>query len=180
MIHVDGLKARLSEITESDARNIIRLRNDMDINRFLSSSTEISYEQQIAWIRENQKRGDSYYFKITNFENSFFGTISIYNVNDGSGEFGRFISINPLLAIESEYLILKFGFNSLSLKRIYCKTIAENKAVWSQHYHFGFVDEGEPFFEEKVNGFLKLQVITAEMFARFDYSRILRLVAKFK
>lgn len=180
MTIVKGIKAKLIEVSEIDANDIITIRNNSVNNKFLSSSREISEDEQKSWIQSNRKRKDNYYFKITNFTDSFFGTISIYNIKNGEGEFGRFISMNPLLAVEAEYLIMKFGFEELSLNKIYCKTILENKSVWNQHYKFGFVDEGDPIFDESLKAYLKIQYISKDIFLCFDYRKILGLISRFK
>jgi RimJ/RimL family protein N-acetyltransferase len=179
MIEVKGKKTHLVEVSESDTKLIVELRNKPSINRFLSSSKEITLEDQLVWIRNNKKKSNNHYFKITDLSNEFFGTISIYNIENRQGEFGRFIATNPIHAVEAEYLILRFGFEDLNLNKIYCRTVNDNKSVWNQHYKFGFVDDGELVWDIGLGVSLKVQEITKDMFASFDYTPILKLISRF-
>ncbi|MCS7210752.1 MAG: GNAT family N-acetyltransferase, partial [Chloroherpetonaceae bacterium] len=100
---IEGLKTNLVEVTEMDAEDIARLRSNPEINRFLSSQKPISVEEQVEWIRQNRKRGDNFYFKITDKQGAFKGTISLYNIKNHEAEFGRFIATNPINAVEAEF-----------------------------------------------------------------------------
>lgn len=179
MNFVKGIKTNLVEVSEVDSKSIIELRNNPSINRFLSSSKEITIEQQVEWIKRNRLASDSYYFKITDSAGNFFGTISLYSLESNQAEFGRFISKNPIHAVEAEYLIIRFGFEILNLKRIYCRTVIENKTVWNQHYKFGFKDVQDVVLDQKSGFSLKVQEITKEIYLNFDYSSILRLISRF-
>ncbi len=179
MTFVKGSKTNLVEISENDADVIIELRNSPSINKFLSSSKKIETQEQIAWIRNNKAKADNFYFKITDLKNNFFGTISIYNITDNQGEFGRFISTSPLHAVEAQYLIIKFGFETLNLNRIYCHTVIDNKSVWNQHYKFGFVDNENFVFDGNLGVQFKIQEISREAYTNFDYGPILKLISRF-
>ncbi len=66
----------------------------------------------------------------------------------------------------------------MNLKRIYCRTAAENIKVWRQHYKFGFNDVGEEFLPVKEH-MLKIQELTCNTYKKTDYSFIEKLVVKF-
>src|SRR5882672_11665224 len=95
LLSIRGIKTILTEITASDAADIIKLRNDPANNKYLFQN-EISLAEQLDWINKNSNRSDVKNFKVTNLDDEFKGTISIYNIRDGKGEFGRYIVTNPV------------------------------------------------------------------------------------
>ncbi len=173
-----GNKTLLFRVKEEDANDIIKLRNNPLISKYLSGDKEITLEDQINWIRNNNTILNDYYWKICNTNNEFCGTISLYNNNDGKAEFGRYICNHPIQAVEAELLVIRFAFQVCSLDEIFCRTVIENVKVWKQHYSFGFKDAGQENFRAK-NFILKLQVLTREIFNQFDYSKIDKLIARF-
>jgi len=126
----------------------------------------------------NAARADNFYFKVSDKRSgNFCGTISLYIIKDKEAEFGRYICNSPLQAMESEFLLLQFGFKVLSLDTIYCRTVAENKSVWNQHYKYGFEDKGTEVFgtQEMV---LNIQEINKSKYESFDYSFVDKLIKR--
>ena len=182
MITIKGIKTILTELTEGDAEDVVRLRNDPANNKFLFQKP-ITVEDQLNWIRKNRDADDAKNFKITNLDNEFKGTISIYNIRNGEGEFGRYIATNPVNAIEAEYLLLKVCFEQLGMRAVYCQTNFENKAVWSQHLKLGFKEKGRKDVTVGTGGNITvvavIQEITAEEFRNFNYEKIIKLIKFF-
>ena len=175
---VEGIKTRLIEIDEYDSADIIAFRNNPSLNKYLSSSSEITLDMQTNWIKKNAEQMDNVYFKITDLQNCFFGTIALYNISNGKAEFGRYICTNSILAIESEYLLLKFGFSDLKLNLIYCKTVSENKKVSNQHKKLGFETIGIEM-NNQLKKELNVQQLTKDNFFKFDYGFIMELINHF-
>ena len=182
MRSIRGINTSLIEISENDAEDILRLRNDSKYNKFLFQQP-ITLEDQISWIRKQKSSADSINFKVVNEENQFTGTISIYNINNGRGEFGRYIVTNPLHAIEAEYLLLKYSFDILRLERVFCQTNIKNIKVWKQHLKMGFrtIDEKEVLVGSlalvKVTAIV--QEITQKEFSEFDFGEVFSLLNSF-
>jgi RimJ/RimL family protein N-acetyltransferase len=172
----------LRQVNLDDALFISQLRSQPKVYEFLSSDSLVTLKQQQQWLERHFDFKDDYYFII---ENSILlksvGTISIYNVNKmkREGEFGRYISINSINAIEAEYLLLQFCFNILNLDSVYCRTADKNFKVWRQHLSFGFRDVGYEEFEDK-NLLLRRQAIKKAEFQDFDYSKTISLINRFK
>jgi RimJ/RimL family protein N-acetyltransferase len=174
-----GLTTSLIEIDENDAAAIVLLRNNPTINQFLSSQKEVSEQEQTAWILQNRAKNDNVYFKIVDKKTDLFkGTIALYSIENGAAEFGRFIATNPISAIESELLLLEFGFEHLFLGKIYCCTVKENAKVWQQHTKFGFQIVGEDF-DERISQIRVLQEIQNADYQSFDYSKIKETLKRF-
>lgn len=126
---------RLVEIT--DAEFILSLRLDENLNRFVNKVSPDIIKQR-EWIRSQQVKENDYYFIIQDKANNSLGTISLYNIENETGEFGRWVSIgNALQNLESVILLHKFGFNVLNLKLIHSNTVVENKKVLGFHKNFG-------------------------------------------
>jgi RimJ/RimL family protein N-acetyltransferase len=176
---ISGIKTILKAIKISDALDICGLRNNEANNIYLSSQLQINVEQQEEWINEYLSRKDGEYFVIHNLDAKIVGTISLYNASNDSAEFGRYICNNPINAIESEFLLLKYGFESLNLNRIYCKTVFANTKVWNQHTKFGFINRGEEL-DMRINQNVVIQEISKAEFNTFDYSWIHKLISRFK
>jgi len=182
MLVIRGIKTVLTEISAADAEDIVNLRNDPANNKFLFQKP-ISIDEQLTWIKKNKGLEEAKNFKITNIDNEFKGTISIYNIEDGRGEFGRYIVTNPVNAIEAEYLLLKICFEQLGMNAVYCQTNTDNKAVWGQHVKLGFRELGtkEVSVGSNADVMVKalIQEITADQFKQFNYDKIIKLIKFF-
>lgn len=171
-----GQSVVLRPIMLEDAAFTAGLRSDPRVYEFLSSSKPISIEAQRNWIESYLNANQEYYFIIENKKTKVpEGTIGLYNVQGYSAEFGRYIALNSLSAIESEYLLLKFAFNAMNLDEIYCRTADLNLKIWKQHLSFGFRDDGFERFEEK-DLILRRQVLKKEEYVLFDYARIVNII----
>ncbi|MCX6248472.1 MAG: GNAT family N-acetyltransferase [Bacteroidetes bacterium] len=175
---IRGKHTALIKVQESDAADIINLRNRPEINRFLSSQKEIALDEQIAWIRQNTTKNDGIYFKIVNNNNELKGTVSLYDVDNYKAEFGRYICTNSLNAIEAEYLILKYAFEVVKLGRISCHVVEENTKVCAMHLRFGFTTLGTEFSKTLGRNFV-VQEMDRNSFLKTDFTTILSLINKF-
>ncbi len=61
---IEGYSTILKVIEESDSQLICDLRNNPNINKFLSNSTSITVLEQKEWLKNNLKANDGIYFKI--------------------------------------------------------------------------------------------------------------------
>jgi RimJ/RimL family protein N-acetyltransferase len=181
-LSIKGIKTSLTELTESDAEDVVLLRNDPAKNKFLFQKA-MTINDQVAWIIKNRNSNESKNFKVTDNHQVFKGTISIYNIADNRGEFGRYIVTNPINAIEAEYLLLKICFEVLKLNAVYCQTNIDNKTVWGQHTKLGFKETA--IKEVPVGSFADVMVkavvqeITAKEFLAYNYDKVMKLIKFF-
>lgn len=134
---IKGKFINLRSVQEDDAEFILSLRLDPKLNKYLNK-VESNVAKQKQWILNQQSRRGDYYFLITDKDNIPIGTISLYNIENKQGEFGRWIlKGNSLQSIESVLLLHEFGFNNLGLDIIYSNTVDENKKVINFHKNFG-------------------------------------------
>lgn len=143
--NLNGLTIRLRSVTPDDADFIVSMRSgDSERFRYLNPISP-DIETQVRWIEEQRSKEDDYYFVIEDlFDRSRLGLISIYDIANGSGEWGRWIvNEGSTVAVESVYLLMRFCFDTLGLDSVYCRTIADNDAV--VRFHDGYatrVDSG--------------------------------------
>ena len=179
---VNGIQTKLVEISENDAEDIVKLRNDQSNNKYLFQKP-LTVEGQRKWILENQKKNDAVNFKVLNTKKEFTGTISIYDIKNGRGEFVRYIVSNALNAVESEYLLLKFCFTDLNLNTVYCQTNIENKKSWKLHLKLGFkpVETKKVLVGSAPQIFVDayIQEIHKTEFENFNYEEIFELLKSF-
>ena len=176
---IEGVATDLIEVSEADAEDIVKLRNDPNFNTFLYQSP-LSINDQKNWIKKNREQKNSVNFKVVNKKGDFKGTISIYGIKDRRGEFGRYIVTNPVQAIESEYLLLKYCFEKVDLLAVFCQTNINNERVWKQHAKLGFTNKGtiEVAVGSGTGTLVQavFQEITREEFQGFDYSPIIKMI----
>ena len=131
-----GVNFQLRSVNESDTQEILRLRLDSSLNAYLNLTTPQGHSE---WLKEQIQKENDYYFAIEEIGSSKLqGFIGIYDIQAGSGEWGRWIlEPNSVAAIESYWLILKFGFE-LRLDTIYCRTDVRNVKVIAIHDRLPF------------------------------------------
>jgi len=153
----EGFGHRLRPVERRDAADIFKLRTDPELGRFLNPTTG-GVEDQERWIEAQRARAGDYYFVIETLGGRWEGVVSLYGIDDTSGEWGRWIlRRGSLAAPASVLLLLRFGFDELGLERIYCRTFAENVVVVSFHdscaytNRCGYIDErGRVFVEHSL------------------------------
>ena len=134
----------LKLVEESDAEFILELRKNPELNKYIHS-TDISVEEQQAWIRkykEKEKDGKEFYFRIDTKEGEPLGFVRVYNIDYDKGNFtwGSWI-MKPdhpkYAAIESAIIIYEFAFDYLKMNRAIYDVRLENKGVLHFHDRFG-------------------------------------------
>ena len=85
---------------------------------------------QERWIEAQRIRAGDYYFVIETLDGRWEGVVSLYGIEDASGEWGRWIlRRGSLAAPASVLLVFHFGFDQLGLRRIYGRTLAGERPV---------------------------------------------------
>lgn len=137
-LHIEGRRFALRPVQMDDAELIVALRTDPELGRYLHG-TSPRVADQIAWFDSYERRPGDYYFMIVDQTlGEAVGTIGLYDVHEGAGEWGRWlIRRGSLAAVESAALIYRVGFEQLRLDRLYCRTVADNLQVVSFHDSMG-------------------------------------------
>lgn len=156
MIKLESKTIILRLVEECDAKFILKLRNDSKYNKFLSEVVD-DLNAQKEWIKRyklKEKAGTQFYFIIERLDGTPCGTVRIYDLREDSFCWGSWILNNDktrLAAIESAFLIYKFGFEYLNYKKSHFDVMKGNDKVVSFHKKMGAEivseDEQNYYFE---------------------------------
>ncbi|MDS1141167.1 GNAT family N-acetyltransferase [Pusillimonas sp. SM2304] len=135
-ILVEGLGFRLRPVADTDAPLLLALRSDPVLNRYLHS-TPPTLASQLDWLAAYYERPGDYYFVVERrSDDAAEGVLSLYDmdVSQTVAEWGRWIlRRHSLAAVESAELVYRCAFEQLSLKEVYCRTVASNTQVVAFH-----------------------------------------------
>ncbi|MGF1468343.1 MAG: GNAT family N-acetyltransferase [Sandaracinaceae bacterium] len=135
---LEGEAFRLRPVALDDAEAIVALRCAPDRGRFLHE-TSPRVEDQRAWQRRREGRVDDLYFAVERRRDGRFeGTVGLYDLRGGAGEWGRWVlRSDSLAAAESALAIYRLAFRDLRLSRVRCRTLAANATVVRFHDECG-------------------------------------------
>ncbi|MEX2415488.1 MAG: GNAT family protein [Paenibacillaceae bacterium] len=141
-ITVERFGIRLRPVALDDADFIHKLRRSPELSKYIGEiDPRLSVHR--SWLEQYLQSDNDYYFCIELLSGKPAGTISIYNINNGRGNWGRWI-ISPSVpaAAASVWLILHVAFDILGLSEVYSNTVIDNASVVSFHDSCGFVRTG--------------------------------------
>jgi RimJ/RimL family protein N-acetyltransferase len=102
----------------NDAQFTLDLRQNSELTKYLPR-LNISLEQQKDWIRSQREKVGDYFFVAWTNADKPIGTVSIYNIEGETSESGRLALIgDPIQNTEASYLLFKFAFDILGLKKV--------------------------------------------------------------
>lgn len=136
----EGKYIFLRSAKEEDAEFIVRIRTDDKKNHFVHAvDSDVNKERN--WICNQHKREGDYFFSfVRKRDGQILGNISIYNIKNGAGELGRWLSYGSAVEnLESAVLAHDFAFNTLQISSVYTRTMSDNKKVVSFWRRFGGV-----------------------------------------
>tara|TARA_R110000850_G_scaffold16225_2_gene50882 strand:- start:8594 stop:9112 length:519 start_codon:yes stop_codon:yes gene_type:complete len=147
---------RLRFVEPDDAEFILQLRLNDRYNKYLSKVSGDIAEQR-AWI-ENYKKDEAaklqFYFIIERLDGTPCGTVRIYDLSQDSFCWGSWIlneNKTKYAAIESAFLVYRYGFEALGFHKSHFEVMKENAGVIKFHQRMGAVkvgeDESNYFFE---------------------------------
>lgn len=124
------MKIELRKLKISDAKELQKLRNDKEVNKYLQESP---YPYTLRDAKKSIKKGlrkDTYKFAIL-VNDQLAGTISLYNPNKNKKvfEIGYFVARsywNKGIGTEAVKRITEFGFKKLKLVRIWALISSDN------------------------------------------------------
>ncbi|HAS3639970.1 TPA: GNAT family N-acetyltransferase [Vibrio cholerae] len=142
---LEAKTVRLRFVTEQDAEFILQLRLDDKYNQFLSSVSP-DLQSQKDWIRkykDDEQSKKQFYFIIERLDGTPCGTVRIYDLRDESFCWGSWIlneNKTRYAALESAFLVYKFGFEQLGYQKSHFDVMKGNQKVISFHKKMGAVE----------------------------------------
>jgi RimJ/RimL family protein N-acetyltransferase len=171
-----GKRIRLRSNERSDLPKFVKWLNDPDVRRFLSMSMPISQASEEQWFEKMLKRPSeeqSLGIEIKNKDDwCLIGNCGLFDLNwrTRSAEVGLFIGDktcwNKGYGTEVMRLLLRHGFGTLNLNRIFLHVDAENLGGIRAYEKAGFVHEAQlreaNFHEGKYCDDLIMSVLRSE------------------
>lgn len=134
-----GKHVNLRDVEVSDSKFILDLRTDSRKSKFLHK-TEYDIEAQENYIKKYKNINDEYYFIIESKLGEPLGTIRIYDNKPDSFGSGSWLTVKNapfVAAIEADYLMKKFGFETLGYNNSHFDVRKKNKKVVDYHKLMG-------------------------------------------
>ncbi|MEH6668900.1 GNAT family N-acetyltransferase [Halopseudomonas sp.] len=155
-MNLEHKTVRLRLVEPDDAEFILRLRLDDRYNKYLSKVSGGLVEQRM-WI-ENYKKDEAaklqFYFIIERLDGTPCGTVRIYDLRENSFCWGSWIlndDKTKYAAIESAFLVYRYGFGVLGFEKSHFDVMKGNAGVIKFHERMGATVTGEDelnyFFE---------------------------------
>ncbi|MGL5428822.1 MAG: GNAT family N-acetyltransferase [Cetobacterium sp.] len=143
MKKIFGKLINLKPVRVEDAEFILELRQDENLNQYISS-TSASLENQREWItnyleRENKEK--EFYFIVEDKNYNPCGTVRLYSIEDKEATWGSFM-LNSNRPNGASYevieLSLNFGFEELNLEKILLDVRKDNNKAIHIYEKVGF------------------------------------------
>lgn len=134
-------EVRFTPVRPGDARFILELRIDPELNRFISP-TPADLAKQHAWIEEyleRERNGHEFYF-IIQLAGTEVGTIRMYDFREDSFCWGSWIikrATPARAALESCRLIYDLGFRVMGFNEAYFSIRKQNTSVSNYQMRLG-------------------------------------------
>jgi RimJ/RimL family protein N-acetyltransferase len=135
-------------VEEDDAEFILSLRLSQNLNAFLSKVNSDVNGQRL-WIRDYKKdesKNRQFYFIVERLDGIPCGTVRLYDFRGDSFSWGSWIlngDKTRYAAIESAFLVYRFGFNILGFKKSHFEVMKGNDRVIAFHEKMGAVRVSE-------------------------------------
>ena len=138
------IPTRLREMADTDLRMVLEWRNHLDVQKFMYTSDEISYEDHKNWFA-NSIRNPLVHLLIFEKDAVSLGFVNICKHPSGrTAEWGFYMAPkaprgNGLLLGQTT---LDYAFRNLKLHKLCGETFADNLASITFHEKLGFTREG--------------------------------------
>jgi len=138
---LEGKYVYLRDVKEEDLPEIIRIRTNPELSRFIHPiNPDLSF--QINWLKEQKKKeGDYYFVIIRKKDDKLIGTCGIYNItSDGlECEIGRLVSQGkPFENLETLKLCYEQAFGIFKVTKVHAYVVEGNEIVINLHKRLGY------------------------------------------
>lgn len=156
---IEGEKIYLRPITIEDTELVVKWRNSENVVKNFLYRKPISEEEHIEWFKTKVQTGKVHQFIICGIADDMpLGSVYLQNFDDENkkAEYGIFIGKQELygcgVGTAALSLLLKYGFDELSLHKIFGRVLSYNKASIVIAQKSGCVQEAYLKEEILING----------------------------
>ena len=146
---INGEKVRLRPITENDTADIVRWRNDPQVQQFFIFREPFTYEMHENWLRSKVATGKVIQYMIEDKSNGqSVGSVYFRDIDpvNESAEYGIFIGEASArgrgFGSETAKLFSDFGLEVLNFHRISLRLLGGNDVARRSYEKAGFKLEG--------------------------------------
>ena len=146
---IEGRHVILRPITGADTEDIVRWRNDPEVQKFFIFREPFTAEMHINWLNTKVDTGKVIQYMIVDkADGRSVGSVYFKDVDlqNSSAEYGIFIGESSArgrgLGSETAKLFTDFAFEKLKLHRISLRLISGNRAAMRSYERAGFDVEG--------------------------------------
>ena len=146
---INGNLVRLRPITDADTPDIVRWRNDTEVQQFFIFREPFTAQMHQNWLSSKVYPGHVIQYIIEDMSSGqSVGSVYFRDIdcNNESAEYGIFIGEASARArgfgSETARLFTDFGLNILGLHRISLRLLSDNSAARHSYEKAGFVTEG--------------------------------------
>jgi len=146
---VTGNLVILEDIKKEHLDSMVKWRNDPEVSKYMFDQGVFTIEKQMLWyssvIKDETRKQYTILEKKTGRP---IGSINLMSIDfaNSHADWGYYIGERIYrmggYAVESEFLLLCYAFETLGLNKIYCRTLSNNMKVVSNHKNFGFSVDG--------------------------------------
>lgn len=147
-MNLNSKTVNLRLVEERDVGFVLPLRADDTYNKFLAAKFPDVNEQQ-AWFRQyknDEAEGKEFCFVIERADGTACGTVRVFDLKADSFSWGSWILNQDktiYAAIESAFLVYRFGFENLGYSKSHFAIMKGNDKVVSFHEKMGATKVGE-------------------------------------
>ena len=146
---IEGEQIYLRPITYEDTGDIVRWRNDPEVQRWFLFRNPFTPELHESWLKNKVETGKVIQYIIVHRESKkSVGSVYFRDIDTAneSAEYGIFIGEASArhrgIGADTAKIFTDFGFSILGLHRIFLKVLSDNKAAQRSYEKAGFVTEG--------------------------------------
>ena len=131
-------------VTEELLNDYLEMVNDIEnVARFIGKRTKpYTVEEEKTFIQSKVEEKAHMYSMIEKNSSDFIGNIEFMEIKDGTAELGIAITTskqNLGYGVESIHRMLKYGFHTLGLDRVFLKVYPDNKRAIHVYEKCGFM-----------------------------------------
>lgn len=162
----------LRPLNENDLELLRIWRNDANNSKYMQPLKYITSEMQINWFENYLSNSDLYTFSIleNNVLNRLVGSVSLYNFNKISAEYGKIMVGDPEahgknIGKNAICLCLHIGFTEFNLEKITASVHEKNIPAFKIDQQVGFSVIGRHFYNNEGDE-LELAISKSEFYKR--------------
>ena len=140
-----------TELTEEESELVRNMRNADDVRLKMYNQEEISSESHRKWMQTLKTRRDCRYFLVL-ADGKVTGVVDFTSISADECEWGYYLGekyLNSGYGLLLEYYVIKYAFEVLRVKKLFCAVLDSNRNVYDTHVKFFAFTPDEKYSSQK-------------------------------